>query len=210
MLLYEVIEMFEKKIAIDFVKIKPSLLKMNGFSEKSILEHLKLYQGYVNKYNEIMEKLNALNNDEAKAGNATFSTIRELKVELTFAIGGVKNHEIYFSNLGGNSDTPKKKLIEQMEKDFGSYEKWEADFKGTALSARGWVWLAWDRDEKMLLNVIGDAQNTFPIWNAKPILALDMYEHAFWFDHQTNKAAYIDAFFKNIDWNDVFERFEKV
>ncbi|MCX8178585.1 MAG: Fe-Mn family superoxide dismutase [Candidatus Aenigmarchaeota archaeon] len=202
--------MFEKKIAIDFAKTKPNLLKMDGFSEKSVLEHFKLYQGYVNKYNEIMEKLNSMGIDELKSGNATFSTIRELKVELTFAIGGVKNHEIYFGNLGGKGGKPSGKLIKQIEKDFGSYEKWEADFRGSALSARGWVWLAWDRDTNMLMNVIGDAQNTFPIWNAKPILALDMYEHAFWLDYQTNKAAYIDAFFKNIDWNDVLKRFEKV
>ncbi len=200
---------FEKKMAIDFLSKKP-LLKMDGFSEKSITEHLKLYQGYVNKYNEIMEKIESLSNDDVKNGNATFSQIRVLKVELTFAIGGVKNHEIYFDNLGGSGGVPKGKLFEQIEKDFGSFERWYNEFKGTAASARGWAWLAWDHDMKRLLNVIGDAQNTFPIWNATPILALDMYEHAYWLDFQTNRAAYIDAFFKNVDWKNVEERFKKV
>jgi Fe-Mn family superoxide dismutase len=202
--------MFEKKVAIDFLAKKPSLLKMEGFSEKSLKEHLKLYQGYVNKYNEIMEKIESLNNDDVKAGNATFSQIRELKVELTFALGGVKNHEVYFDNLGGKGDKPKGKLMKQIEKDFGSFERWEAEFKGTALSARGWAWLVWDKDLKRLLNVIGDSQNTFFVWNATPILALDMYEHAYWLDFQTNRAGYVDAFFKNIDWKNVEERFEKV
>ncbi|MCX8179586.1 MAG: Fe-Mn family superoxide dismutase [Candidatus Aenigmarchaeota archaeon] len=200
---------FEKKTPIDFLSKKPSLLKMEGFSEKSIVEHLKLYQGYVNKYNEIMEKLLALSEDDLKSGNATFSQIRELKVELTFAIGGVKNHEIYFENLGGKGGKPKGKLLTQIEKDFGSFERWLADFKGTALSARGWVWLVFDRDNKRLFNIIGDSQNTYPIWNSKPLLALDMYEHAYWLDFQTNKTAYIEAFIKNIDWDDVEQKFKE-
>jgi superoxide dismutase, Fe-Mn family len=202
--------MFEKKVAIDFLTKKPNLLKMEGFSEKSITEHLKLYQGYVNKYNEIMEKIESLSNDEVKSGNATFSQIRVLKVELTFALGGIKNHEIYFDNLGGSGGKPKGKLMEQIEKDFGSFERWEAEFKGTALSARGWAWLVWDNDLKRLLNIIGDSQNTFPVWNAKPLLALDMYEHAYWLDFQTNRAGYVEAFFKNIDWNNVEKKFEEV
>ncbi|MBU5688542.1 MAG: superoxide dismutase [Candidatus Aenigmatarchaeota archaeon] len=201
---------FEKKVAIDFLSKKPQLLKMEGFSEKSLTEHMKLYQGYVNKYNEIMEKIENLGIDDVKSGNATFSQIRVLKVELTFAIGGIKNHEIYFDNLGGNGGKPKGKLLNQIEKDFGSFERWEAEFKGTAASARGWAWLVWDKDMKRLFNIIGDSQNTFPIWNSTPILALDMYEHAYWLDFQTNRAAYIEAFFKNIDWKNVEERFSKV
>lgn len=195
---------------IDFTSKKPSLLKMEGFSEKSILEHLKLYQGYVNKYNEIMDKLSNMSIDDLKAGNATFSQIRELKVELTFALGGVKNHEVYFNNLGGKGGMPKGKLLQKIEEDFGSFDRWLSDFKGTALSARGWAWLVFDRDENRLHNVIGDAQNTYPIWNSKPILALDMYEHSYWLDFQTNRAGYVEAFFKNIDWSDVEERFKGI
>jgi len=200
---------FEKKVAIDFVKIRPQLLRIDGLSEKAVLEHLKLYQGYVNKYNEIMEKIESLSDEEIKAGNATFSQIRELKVELTFAIGGIKNHEIYFFNLGGSGGKPSGDLLKQIEKDFGSFERWESEFKGTALSARGWAWLAFDHDFNRLINVIGDTQNTFPIWNATPILALDMFEHAYWYDFQTNKAGYIDLFFRNLDWGDVGRRFEE-
>jgi len=201
---------FEKITSIDFLSKKPKLLKMQGFSEKSITEHLKLYQGYVNKYNEIMEKIENMNENEIKEGNATFSQIRELKIELTFALGGIKNHEIYFYNLGGDGGKPEGELLKQIEKDFGSFERWYAEFRGTALSARGWAWLVWDKDLKRLFNIIGDSQNTFLVWNAKPILALDMYEHAYWLDFQTNRAAYIDAFFKNIDWKNVEERFGKV
>jgi Fe-Mn family superoxide dismutase len=60
-----------------------------------------------------------------------------------------------------------------------------------------------------LFNYLGDSQNTFPIWNATPLVALDTYEHAYWMDYGTGRAAYIDAFFKNLDWAPVEEKFEK-
>jgi len=84
-------------------------IELTGISKKTMEEHYKLYQGYVNKANEIHEKLAALDKDPAKA-NPTFSDIRELKVELTRAVGGVKNHEMYFSTLGGSGGAPAGKL----------------------------------------------------------------------------------------------------
>ena len=87
-----------------------------------------------------------------------------------------------------------------IERDYPSYDAWLADFKASGLAARGWVWLAYDHDLNMLTTVVGDAQNTFPLWNATPILALDVYEHAYWIDYGRARAKYIDAFFNNLDW----------
>lgn len=180
----------------------------DGISEKTMTEHYKLYQGYVNKANEILEKLSALEPDPAKA-NQTYSDIRVLKVELTFAIGGIKNHEIYFGHLKGKGGKPSGDLLRHIERDFGSFERWQQDLKATGIAARGWVWLALDHDTGTLFNYLGDAQNTFPIWNATPILALDTYEHAYFIDYGTARAAYIDAFFRNLDWDVVAENYEK-
>ena len=66
---------------------------------------------------------------------------------------------------------------------------------------RGWAWTAYDWDERRLFNYIGDAQNTFPVWNATPLVALDVYEHAYFLDYQTDRASYIDAFLENLDWD---------
>ena len=63
------------------------------------------------------------------------------------------------------------------------------------MAARGWAWTAYDWDEGRLFNYLGDAQNTFPVWNATPLVALDVYEHAYFLDYQTDRASYIDAFF---------------
>ncbi|MCW2974947.1 MAG: Superoxide dismutase, partial [Actinomycetia bacterium] len=88
-----------------------------------------------------------------------------------------------------------------VKRDFGSVEAWRADLKATGIAGRGWAWTAYDWDERRLFNYIGDAQNTFPVWNATPLVALDVYEHAYFLDYQTDRASYIDAFFDNLDWD---------
>ncbi|MDR5695732.1 MAG: Fe-Mn family superoxide dismutase [Armatimonadota bacterium] len=190
-------------------KFRSFEVELDGISKKTMEEHYKLYQGYVNKANEILEKLAAMEPDPAKA-NPTYSEIRELKVELTRAIGGVKNHEIYFDILGGKGGKPQGRLLEAIERDFGSFENWQKDLKATGIAARGWAWLAYDWDTGRLFNYIGDEQNTYPIWNATPIVALDVFEHAFFIDYGTNKGAYIDAFFRNLDWGAVEERVRRM
>lgn len=191
---------------IEAKTFSPALLSMDGISKKTIEEHMKLYQGYVAKYNEIMEKLGALTDDDFAKANQTFSTIRELKQELTFAYGGVVNHEIYFDHLGGKGEEPTGDLMEQIKKDFGSFEAYKKDVKATGIAARGWVWTAWNFREGRLFNYLGDAQNSFPVWYAVPVMALDTYEHAYFIDFGAARAGYIDAFFKNMDWEKVAKR----
>jgi Fe-Mn family superoxide dismutase len=85
---------------------KESIYAMNGISKKTVEEHMKLYQGYVNKYNEINEQLAALTDEDYTKANQVYSKIRELKLELSFAWGGIINHEIYFGHLGGKGGHP--------------------------------------------------------------------------------------------------------
>jgi superoxide dismutase, Fe-Mn family len=178
-------------------ELKPELYELEGISRESIEAHYKLYQGYVNKRNEILQKLDSV--DTASA-NQVYSDIRSLKVDLSFAVGGIKNHEIYFEHLGGGGGDPTGLAGELIERDFGSFQDWRTDLKATGMAGRGWAWTAYDWDEGRLFNYVGDAQNTFPIWNATPLIALDVYEHAYFLDYQTDRASYIDAFFDNLDW----------
>ena len=178
-------------------ELKPALLELDGISRASVEAHYKLYQGYVAKRNEILGKLASV---DLGSANQVSSDLRALKVELSFAVGGIKNHEVYFEHLGGGGGDPSGALAGLIERDFGSAEKWRADLKATGLAGRGWAWTAYDWDEGRLFNYIGDAQNTYPIWNATPLVALDVYEHAYFLDFQTDRAAYIDAFLANIDW----------
>ncbi len=183
-------------------------VELSGISKKTMEEHYKLYQGYVGKSNEILDRLASGQVDLSKA-NATYSELRELKIELSRALGGVKNHEIYFEHLGGRGGKPSGRLLAMIEKTFGSVENWQADLKATGIAARGWAWLAYDWDSGALFNFIGDEQNTYPIWNCTPLVALDCFEHAYFMDYGTGKASYIDAFFKNLDWDVVTKRAEQ-
>ena len=174
------------------------LLRLNGISRATVEAHYRLYQGYVAKRNEILARLATVDRD---AANQVYSDVRALKVDLTFAIGGIKNHELYFAHLGGEGGDPKGPIGDLISRDFGSAGAWRADLRATAIAARGWAWTAYDRDERRLFNYLGDAQNTFPVWNATPLVALDVYEHAYFLDYQTDRGAYIDAFFENLDWD---------
>jgi len=179
-------------------ELKPALLELDGISRASVEAHHRLYVGYVNKRNEILERLAGA---DAGAANQVYSDLRALKVDLTFAIGGIKNHELYFEHLGGTGGEPDGLVAQLLARDFGSAAAWREDLRATGMAARGWAWTAYDWDERRLFNYLGDAQNTFPVWNATPLVALDVYEHAYFLDYQTDRASYIDAFFANLDWS---------
>ena len=173
--------------------------KLDGLSEKQLQEHHGvLYPGYVKKVNEIWQRLEKADLD---AANATYSDLRELKVEETFALNGVKLHEGYFDNLGGHGGKASGKVLELIEKSFGSFGNWENEFRALGLTARGWVVLAYDLDEKRLFNFVCDTHNQGGVWNCAAILILDVYEHAYFIDYGTGRKKYIEAFMKNIDWN---------
>jgi Fe-Mn family superoxide dismutase len=177
--------------------LRSALLELDGISRAAVEAHYKLYQGYVAKRNEILGRLEGA---ELEAANQVYSDLRALKVDLTFAIGGIKNHEMYFDHLGGDGGEPQGAIRNLIERDFGSVDAWRSDLRATGMAARGWAWTAYDWDEGRLFNYLGDAQNTFPVWNATPLIALDVYEHAYFLDYQTDRASYIDVFFANLDW----------
>ena len=179
-------------------ELKPALFELDGISRETIEAHYKLYQGYVNKRNEILGKLDGV---DLASANQVYSDLRSLKVDLTFAIGGIKNHEIYFEHLGGGGGDPDGLIGNLVERDFGSFQAWRTDLKATGMAGRGWAWTAYDWDEGRLFNYIRDAQNTFPIWNATALVALDVYEHAYFIDFGTDRASYIDKFLDNLDYD---------
>src|SRR5438552_11183832 len=130
-------------------ELKPELYELYGISREAVEAHYKLYEGYVNKRNEILGKLASV--DLSKA-NQVYSEIRALKVELSFAIGGIKNHELYFEHLGGYGGDPDGAIGTLIRRDFGSVDAWRTDLKATGMGGRGWAWTAYDWDEGRLFN----------------------------------------------------------
>lgn len=179
-----------------------------GIQAKTHEEHLKLWQGYANKTNEIRKALAELDTDPAKA-NQIYSQMRALKVNYAFAYGGYINHNVYFETLGGNGGPASGDIASLINEAYGSFEKWAADWKATGIAGRGWAYLAYDHDEQRVWNYMGDAQDTFPAWNNTLLLAMDVYEHAYFLDFQTARAKYIDAYMGAIDWSAVNARLKK-
>lgn len=177
-----------------------SINGVQGLSERQMKEHYKLYEGYVKKANEILEKLKTVDRSTA---NATYSDLRALKLGYAFALDAIKSHELFFQNLSGDGKPQAGWVAEQIAKQFGSHEAWQQDMKATGLAARGWVWFAFDWQTGQLFNFLGDSHDAFPIWHATPLIALDVYEHAYFMDYGTTRADYIESFFKNLNWQEV-------
>src|SRR4051812_23315057 len=132
-----------------------------GISAKTHEEHLKLWQGYANKTNEIRKALADLDTDPAKA-NQIYSQVRALKANYAFALGGYKNHNVYFETLGGNGGPATGDVATLINETYGSFEKWAADWKVTGIGGRGWAYLGFDHEEQRVFNFLGDSQDTFP------------------------------------------------
>ncbi len=179
-------------------ELKPELLELHGISRAAVEAHYKLYQGYVAKRNEILGKL-------AEADLAA----REP------GLLGVPRAQGRSQLRGRRRQEPRDLLrAPRRRRRATRTARWPSSSGATSaastrgaptsrrpgMAGRGWAWTAYDWDEGRLFNYVGDAQNTFPVWNATPLVALDVYEHAYFLDYQTDRGSYIDAFFDNLDW----------
>lgn len=181
--------------------------ELRGISQKTTENHYgKLYQGYVKKWQEIQEKLRTADKSLA---NATFSDLRELKIEETFAGNAIILHEAYFDVLGGDGK-PAGEILEKISEDFGSFEAWLDEFKALGLASRGWVILAFDFNDGKLRNYIADVHNQGGIWGTVPIIVLDVYEHAYFIDFGADRKSYIEAFFENLNWQTINKKYLKI
>ncbi|MCL1786992.1 MAG: Fe-Mn family superoxide dismutase [Defluviitaleaceae bacterium] len=173
-------------------------------SRKAYDDHMTLYKGYVQKTNEITQVL--ATNPEWDTANATASHYRGWKKSEPFAIDGVILHELYFQNLGSETVPIGEKIQDLLTRYFGSVDNWKKDFTACAKAARGWCVLVYEQRTCTCRNILLDAHDNGNIMSAYPILVLDMYEHAYFIDYGTDKAAYIENFIKNIPWGMIEKR----
>ena len=180
-----------------------NLIGMQGFSETLLRNHFTLYQGYVTNTNKLSELLGEL----GKAGKASSPEFAELKRRFGWEFNGMRLHEYYFENLGGNGQlNPSSKLAQRLAKEFGSPQSWEADFRAAgAMRGIGWVMLYQDDFSGKLFNVWINEHDVGHLAGCRPLLIMDVFEHAFMIDYGLKRAEYIQAFFQNIKW-EVVER----
>ncbi len=180
------------------------LIGMPGLSETILKNHFTLYQGYVTNTNKVLDAL-AQMAAEGKTGAPEFA---ELKRRLGWEWNGMRLHEYYFENLGGKSPlNAAGKLAKKLAEAFGSVEAWEKDFRATgAMRGIGWVVLYEDAAAGRLVNFWINEHDAGHPAGCRPLLVMDVFEHAFMIDYGLKRADYIEAFFKNIDWAAVESR----
>ena len=190
------------RYALKPLHCRPWLLQ--GLSPKLIESH------YENNYGGALRRLNAIASQLESANFAKLPgfTLNGLKREELIAHNSVILHELYFASLGGDGRDPGT-FAEVLTRDFGSVERWKAEFAamGRALAGgSGWVLLTYVPRERTLVNQYA-SDHSQSLAGGIPILALDMYEHAYHIDFGANAGAYVDTFLRNIDWKGVAARY---
>ncbi|MET1085035.1 MAG: Fe-Mn family superoxide dismutase [Burkholderiales bacterium] len=178
---------------------------LNCLSLKLIESHYENnYGGALKRLNAITEQLESL--DFAKTPGYVLSG---LKREELVALNSTLLHELYFASLGGEGK-PTRAMADALARDFGSVDRWRDEFvaMGNALGGgSGWVLLVYGPRDRRLVNQFA-AEHSQAVAGGIPLVALDMYEHAYHMDFGANAKAYVDAFMRNLDWKAAEERYE--
>jgi len=174
--------------------------RIHGMSERLIVSH------YENNYGGAVRRLNAIETQLAELdfASAPVFVINGLKREQLIAANSMILHELFFASLG-EGGAPDGVLREALTRDFGSFERWQAEFSAMGKAqggGSGWVLLTWSPRGRKLLNQWA-MDHTTTLAGGRPILALDMYEHSYHIDYGARAAAYVDAFMAAINWPNV-------
>jgi Fe-Mn family superoxide dismutase len=180
---------------------------LSGISDAQINDHWSLYVGYVNQVNRLHDELNQLASD--KQQNSLIYADRRRR--MGFEYNGMVLHEYYFGNLCPKSSNLQPGALRQaIEKYWGSFECWQEDFANAGKTRGiGWAILYMDTVTGQLINTFVKEHENGNIASFVPLLVMDVWEHAYMVDHKSGgRADYINAFFLNINWNIVSERYE--
>ncbi|QLH84050.1 superoxide dismutase [Halosimplex pelagicum] len=160
------------------------------------------HQGYVDGWNAAEDTL-AENRKEGDTDGSA-SAIRSV----THNSSGHILHSLFWQNMSPEGGAePEGDLRERIEDDFGSYEAWKAEFEAAASDASGWALLVYDSFSERLRNVVVDEHDQGAIWGGHPILALDVWEHSYYYDYGPARGDFVDNFFEVVDWAEPSDRY---
>ena len=171
------------------------------------LHHQKHHQAYVTGANAILEKL-----DKARKENADLD-MKVLLKELSFHLGGFRLHNLFWENLGpsgvGGGGIPKGALAAAINEEFGTFERFKKEFTQTASSVEGsgWAVLTYCMNTGRLMMMQVEKHNVNLIPGYRILMALDLWEHAYYLDYKNDRAKFIDAFWHLVNWDAVDARF---
>jgi len=179
------------------------LIGVEGLSDDLLENHFSLYEGYVKNTNVLLEIL-----DTKTPGDIEYS---ELQRRFGWEFNGMRLHELYFENLTKNAVnlTSKCSLSQKIDKIYGDYDNWKRNFVAVAsMRGIGWAVLYYDKKSDELFNIWVNEHDSGHLAGCIPIIVCDCFEHAYILDYGIKRADYIDAFFKNLNWSVVEDRFK--
>lgn len=180
---------------------------LTSISQEAFELHIKLYEGYVKKLNEITIEYKTVNKETA---NHNYSHARELLIEKAHNYNSMILHEKFFKNLSAHPKHASEYFKKMIEKEFITWSEYILDLEATAMSARGWAITALNLEEKKFQNFAIDLHDMHIPIDCEPIVVIDTWEHSFLLDYGINKSKYIKTIIKEIDWGKISESVEKI
>lgn len=185
---------------------KFALKGLTGISDQTLQLHFKLYEGYVKGTNSLSQKIDAILAD-GKVDAEEMPAYSELTRRLGFEYNGMVLHEYYFENLTAGSERAEGALRAAAEKSFGSFDVWKTDFASIgAMRGVGWAICYQNPANGRLSNHWITLHEHGNVAGFRPILVMDVWEHAYLLDYGSDRAKYVEAFFANVAWNVVERR----
>lgn len=192
---------YQTYVAKDFNHLKG----IKGFSDALLTMHFKLYEGYVKNANLLYTQLQ----DMGRNGKDRSPEYAGLKRMYGWEFDGMRLHEYYFGNLGGDGKpNPSGALYQKIVKQFGSYDNWKKDFISTGMiRGIGWAILYEDPLSGNIVNTWINEHDLGHLAGGKPLVVMDVFEHAYITEYGLNREQYIQAFFDNLSWDVAEERY---
>lgn len=191
------------------VQAKKYNLSTELLSDKNKKAHQELLDNYVKTLNEVSTKLDTVDRENANLNNSEF---RSLKIDEVYNMNAAYLHALFFENISDQNSiiTMDSLSFMRLERDFGSFDKWQKDFVACALSARnGWAVTVYSRMLKRYINIVVDLHSqNIPI-DCVPIIVLDCWEHSYYRDYLKDRKTYAYGMMKEFDWKEIEERFKK-
>lgn len=192
------------KLPYDYRDLEPFMSET-----QLMIHHDKHHQAYVNGANAILEKL-----EKARKEGIDLDMKSTLK-ELSFNIGGHLLHSLFWDNLTPASEAslkPTGTIANEIEREFGSFERFKKEFTQAALSVEGsgWAALTFDIQTKRLVIMQIEKHNNNVYPSFRILMVLDVFEHAYYIDYKNDRARFVESFWNIVNWNEVNKRLEKL
>ena len=189
--------------------VKQFNMNTEYLSDANKNNHLQLYKGYVESFNEISAELDAADKSAANSNNSSY---RSLKIDETYNMNAIYLHELYFANVNDpNSKITMDSLAYmRLARDFGSFDDWQKDFIACCKAARcGWAVTYYNFYTQTFMNTIIDLHSENVPAGGYPVIVMDVWQHAYYKDYLKDVKTYVVAMMKQFNWNVINKRFEK-